>query len=267
MMTHCVINGNGQASLALGQYIDENVPITLFHFKILAQLGRQPCWKFWHKVESQAFYFSEDDYLPRESTKPPSSGKMSINTLCNPDPIKPERQRTPGTPIGSESGRPRRMAASATRSYKIPTESDEEAIDEMDFSWSTRLKGKGKGKAVEQALPVQSEATSLHLWTKHLGLLLKEEEKKWKERKRLAERDEFGRPKERIFKTEFMRSLASRIASFRERDRASTPVPIVEDDSDEEYVQRPTAKAKRKLPRWSDREDRTSVKRLKTSFE
>ncbi|KAG9127110.1 hypothetical protein FRC07_000614 [Ceratobasidium sp. 392] len=262
MMTHC----------ALGQYIDENVPITLFHFKVLARLGRQPCWKFWHKVESQAFYFSEDDYLPRESTKPPSSGKMSINTLCNPDPIKPERQTTPGTPLGSEegfllSGRPRRMAASATRSYKIPTESDEETVDEMDFSPALRrVKGKGKGKAVERTPPVQSESTSLHLWTKHLGLLLKEEEKKWKERKRLAERDEFGRPKERIFKTEFMRSLASRIASFRERDRASTPVPVVEDDSDEEYVQRPAAKTKRKLQhtRWSDREDRTPFKRFKT---
>lgn len=31
--------GFGQA---LGLYIDENVPITLFHFKVLARLGRQP---------------------------------------------------------------------------------------------------------------------------------------------------------------------------------------------------------------------------------
>ncbi|KAG8743522.1 hypothetical protein FRC10_011913 [Ceratobasidium sp. 414] len=278
MMTHCVINGNGQATeiygeQALGQYIDENVPITLFHFKVLARLGRQPCWKFWQKVESQAFYFSEDDYLPPESIKPLSSGKMSIDTLCNPDPIKPERLRTPDTPVGSQegfslSGRPRRMAASVPRSYRIPTESDEEAADETDFSSTvTRwTKGKGKGKATERTPPVQSESTSLHLWTKHLGLLLKEEEKKWKERKRLAERDEYGRPKERVCKTDFMRSLANRIVSFRERDRASTPAPIVEDDSDEEYVQRPTAKTKRKLQhtRWPDREDRTPAKRFKT---
>ncbi|KAG8694016.1 hypothetical protein FRC08_008749 [Ceratobasidium sp. 394] len=270
MMTHSVINGNVQA---LDQYIDENVPITLFHFKVLARLGRQPSWKFWQKVDSQAFYFSEDDYLPPENIKPLSSGKMSINTLCNPDPIKPERLRTPDTPVGSEegfslTGRPRRMAASVPRSYKIPTESDEEAADETEYSSTvTRwTKGKGKGKAEERTPPVQSESTSLHLWTKHLGLLLKEEEKKWKERKRLAERDEYGRPKERICKTDFMRSLANRIVAFRERDRASTPAPIVEDDSDEEYVQRPTAKTKRKLQhtRWPDREDRTPAKRLKT---
>lgn len=266
MMTHCVINGNGQA---LTQYIEENVPITLFHFKVLARLGRQPCWKFWHKVESQAFYFSEDDYLPPESTKPPSSDKMSINTLCHPDPTKPERFQTPDTSVSSVegfslSGRPRRQAASATRSYKIPTESDEEILDETESYLAIAEKGrgkgraKGKGKAVERPPAIQSESTSLHLWAKHLGLLLKEEEKKWKERKRLAERDQFGRPKERIFKTEFMRSLASRIVSLRERDRASTPVPVVEDDSDDEYVQPRMTKSKRKLQntRWSDR-DRT----------
>ncbi|KAF8606938.1 hypothetical protein BDV93DRAFT_330574 [Ceratobasidium sp. AG-I] len=276
MMTHCVINGNGQA---LGLYIDENVPITLFHFKALARLGRQPCWKFWQKVERQAFYFSEDDYLPHEDVRPPSSGKMSINTLCNPDPPTPQRLETPTTPTCSEEGssswsRPRRMAASATRSYRIASDSDdEETTDELEFSLhvlkKTKGKGKGKGRAVERTPVVQSETTSLHLWTKHLGLLLKEEEKKWKERKRLAERDEFGRPKERIFKTEFMRSLASRMVTLKERDRASTPAPVLEDDSDEEYIQRPTVRGKRKPQRggWVDRDDRMPTKRLKTISE
>ncbi|QRV92374.1 F-box-like domain protein [Ceratobasidium sp. AG-Ba] len=272
MMTHCVINGNG---LAVQQYIEENVPITLFHFKVLARLGRQPCRSFWQKVDSQAFYFSEDDYLPPETIKPPSSDKMSINTLCNPDPTKPERFQTPDTTIGSEegfssSGRPRRQAASATRSYKIPTESDEEAIEETEhlFPAAVKSRGKGKGKSniTERSPAFQSESTSLHLWTKHLGLLLKEEEKKWKERKRLAERDH-GRSKERVFKTDFMRSLASRIVALRQRDRASTPIPVIEDDSDDEYVQRPAARTKRKLhnSRWSD-QDRTP-KRFKAGSE
>ncbi|KAH7336889.1 hypothetical protein B0J17DRAFT_665274 [Rhizoctonia solani] len=180
MMTHCLINGNVNT---LNSYINENVPATLFHIKVLARLGRQPCWKFWSKLDKQKFYFSEEDYLPRETVKPPSSGKMSINTLCNPDPIKSERFQTPTTPSSFEEGssRPRRMAASATRTYKIPSDSDEDEIsDDMDYSYSTSRKGraKGKGKAVEQLSNTQPESTDFHLWTKHLGLLLKEEEKK-----------------------------------------------------------------------------------------
>ncbi|KAJ1303422.1 hypothetical protein OPQ81_011613 [Rhizoctonia solani] len=269
MMTHCLINGNGNT---LGSYIDENVPITLFHIKILARLGRQPCWKFWSKLDKQKFYFSEEDYLPRENVKPPSSGKMSINTLCNPDPAKSRRFQTPTTPSSVEEGssRPRRMAASATRTYRIPSDSDEDEIsDDMDYSYSTskrgRAKEKGKGKAVEQLPNVQPESTDFHLWTKHLGLLLKEEEKKWKERKRLSEKDEFGRPKERIFKTEFMRALASKVADMRKRDHASTPTPSVEDDSDEEYVQRPRLKRKARHPGWVDRDDRTPIKKHRIS--
>jgi hypothetical protein len=110
---------------------------------------------------------------------------MSINTLCNPDPIKSERFQTPTTPSGFEEGssRPRRVAASATRTYKIPSDSDsDEMSDDMDYSYSTskrgKTKGKGKGKAVEQPPNLQPESTDFHLWTKHLGLLLKEEEKK-----------------------------------------------------------------------------------------
>ncbi|CEL62481.1 hypothetical protein RSOLAG1IB_04837 [Rhizoctonia solani AG-1 IB] len=269
MMTHCLINGNLNT---LSSYINENVPITLFHIRVLARLGRQPCWKFWNKLDKQKFYFSEEDYLPRESAKPPSSGKMSINTLCNPDPIKSERFQTPTTPSGFEEGssRPRRVAASATRTYKIPSDSDsDEMSDDMDYSYSTskrgKTKGKGKGKAVEQPPNLQPESTDFHLWTKHLGLLLKEEEKKWKERKRLCEKDEFGRPKERIFKTEFMRALASKVADMRKRDHASTPTPSIEDDSDEEYVQRPRLKRKARHPGLVDRDDRTLIKKLRLS--
>ncbi|GAB1520820.1 hypothetical protein RhiTH_003908 [Rhizoctonia solani] len=269
MMTHCLINGNLNT---LSSYINENVPITLFHIRVLARLGRQPCWKFWNKLDKQKFYFSEEDYLPRESVKPPSSGKMSINTLCNPDPIKSERFQTPTTPSGFEEGssRPRRMAASATRTYKIPSDSDsDEMSDDMDHSYSTskrsRARGKGKGKAVEQPPNVQPESTDFHLWTKHLGLLLKEEEKKWKERKRLSEKDGIGKPKERIFKTEFMRALASKVADMRKRDHASTPTPSVEDDSDEEYVQRPRLKRKVRHSGLADRDDRTPIKKLRLS--
>ncbi|CAE6440123.1 unnamed protein product [Rhizoctonia solani] len=269
MMTHSLINGNMHT---LGSYIDENVPVTLFHIKVLARLGRQPCWKFWSKLDKQKFYFSEEDYLPQETVRPPPSGKMSINTLCNPDPIKSERSRTPATPSSFEEGssRPRRMAASATRTYKIPSDSDEDEVsDDMDYSYSTskrsRTKGKGKSKAVEQPPNIQPESTDFHLWTKHLGLLLKEEEKKWKERKRLAEKDESGRPKERIFKTEFMRALASKVTDMRKRDHASTPTPSVEDDSDEEYVQRPRLKRKVRHPGWADRDDRTPIKKLRVS--
>ncbi|KAF8685498.1 hypothetical protein RHS04_00596 [Rhizoctonia solani] len=269
MMTHCLINGNLNT---LSSYINENVPITLFHIRVLARLGRQPCWKFWNKLDKQKFYFSEEDYLPRESVKPPSSGKMSINTLCNPDPIKSERFQTPTTPSGFEEGssRPRRMAASATRTYRIPSDSDsDEMSDDMDHSYSTskrsRAKGKGKGKAVEQPPNVQPESTDFHLWTKHLGLLLKEEEKKWKERKRLSEKDGIGKPKERIFKTEFMRALASKVADMRKRDHASTPTPSVEDDSDEEYVQRPRLKRKVRHSGLADRDDRTPIKKLRLS--
>lgn len=108
---------------------------------------------------------------------------MSINTLCNPDP-KSERSPTPVALLGFEEGssRPRRMAASATRSYKIPTDSDEDEMsEEIDYSYLApkrgRAKGKGKGKATERT-SIQPESMDLHLWTKHLGLLLKEEEKK-----------------------------------------------------------------------------------------
>lgn len=66
-----------------------------------------------------------------------------------------------------------------------------------------------------------------------------------------------------------MRSLASRIVTLKERDRASTPAPVLEDDSDEEYIQRPVARGKRKLQRggWADKDDRMPTKRLKTISE
>jgi hypothetical protein len=109
---------------------------------------------------------------------------MSINTLCNPDPLKSGRSQTP-TPSSFDEGslRPRRMAASATRSYRIPTDSDEDEMsDDIDHSYSMpkrgKAKGKGKARAVERMPNVQPESIDLHLWTKHLGLLLKEEEKK-----------------------------------------------------------------------------------------
>ncbi|ELU39032.1 F-box-like domain-containing protein [Rhizoctonia solani AG-1 IA] len=269
VMLQIIFSNISRATTELRSYINENVPITLFHIRVLARLGRQP---FWNKLDKQKFYFSEEDYLPRESVKPPSSGKMSINTLCNPDPIKSERFQTPTTPSGFEEGssRPRRMAASATRTYKIPSDSDsDEMSDDMDHSYSTskrsRARGKGKGKAVEQPPNVQPESTDFHLWTKHLGLLLKEEEKKWKERKRLSEKDGIGKPKERIFKTEFMRALASKVADMRKRDHASTPTPSVEDDSDEEYVQRPRLKRKVRHSGLADRDDRTPIKKLRLS--
>jgi hypothetical protein len=64
-----------------------------------------------------------------------------------------------------------------------------------------------------------------------------------------------------------MRALASKLGALKERDRASTPIPAMEDDSDEEYVQRPAARNKRKVhhTRWADREDRVTIKRSRIS--
>jgi hypothetical protein len=75
--------------------------------------------------------------------------------------------------------RPRRMAAATITSYAVPDSDDEAIAGEEDVEFS--LFGGGqerKKKRVE---------TNLQRWIKHLGELLKEEQRKFKEKKKRVE--------------------------------------------------------------------------------
>ena len=119
-----------------------------------------------------AFYFDENDYLEvgksaADGSSPSRARSRRMKTEATPTPSMILDSPTSGSvgPAKTVRKRPRRSAAIA-RSYVIP-DSDDDSIAEgvRDFVTSDFAKKR------------RCE-TNLQLWIKHLGLLLKEEQRK-----------------------------------------------------------------------------------------
>ncbi|KAJ7134623.1 hypothetical protein C8R44DRAFT_697289 [Mycena epipterygia] len=259
-LTHAVINGNNSMINAYLHPVpvgEGPVPITLKHFQVMAQLGRATAdFYLYERIKQGApFYATEDDYLTgadsaRHLLKKLSKGKGKEAQPGSPTRVKMEPvEAVAGSPRGKK--RPRRSAAAAVNSYAVP-DSDDEAIaaeeDRDDEFAEFRMGGGARKKAVKVE-------THLERWIKALGELLKEEQRKYREKKKRVEKDKAAElgpgAKIRVSKSDFFRSLTSNMRILRELDtekRMSRVAgePVDSDAEDDEYVQQKAPRAKKR---------------------
>ncbi|KAI0761934.1 hypothetical protein BD413DRAFT_616676 [Trametes elegans] len=232
------------------------VPTTLKQFRILARLGRSPSMGLYDDIEAGTeFYFSEEDYLSPEELRGvvPPSGKKTRRTRAKSEQaiIKCEASPTPGpstaSPLSSRAAeapqskkRPRRSVASTVKSYVVPDSDDEDIADGRDDS----LQRYAKKRRAE---------TNMQRWIKHLAILLKEEQKKYNERKRRIHAATPPGAKVKVPKSEFHKSLALNLPRLRRIDRAKreklygADVPDEDfSEGDEDEYQYRTTRAKRR---------------------
>ncbi|OJA08806.1 hypothetical protein AZE42_01301 [Rhizopogon vesiculosus] len=266
-VTHAVINNNTTllhsfftCNAPSTNYVStsQHVPVTLKHFRLLARLGKSPNWCLYHEIENGAeFYFSEEDYLSKQppATEPKKYSKTKVKSDVR------KESSSPGIPrVSAHAGpskvqaspragkrRPRRSAATVT-SYVIP-DSDDEAIveDDDDNAVVVLMTMQAKKRKVE---------SNLQRWIKHLSVLLAEEQKKYKEKRKRLEQSALVEGRRRVAKSEFHKSLMVNLRSLRKTDLdkrkqlygpdAAEDDYFTEDDGDDEYRQR-TARASKRL--------------------
>ncbi|CDO71468.1 hypothetical protein BN946_scf184909.g62 [Trametes cinnabarina] len=247
------------------------VPTTLKHFKILARLGRSPSAVLISEIEDGAeFYFSEDDYLSQEELTrgvvPGASSKRAARkakaaaAMASASSsaarlaleVKWETSPTPGPSTLSASGpvagpstprqrtaslsmsphqqqqqvqgkkRPRRSVANAVKSYVVPDSDDEMIAD-------------GRDDLLVRFAKTRREETNLQRWIKHLAVILKEEQKKYNEKKRRVHAAAPPGSKVKVPKTEFHKSLATALPRLRRVDRARREKLYGADVPDEDW--------------------------------
>jgi len=182
-----------------------HVPVTLHHFKILARLGRSINWSMIHDIENGVeFFFSEDDYLKKQSNVKVKSDLTQPSVLLAPN--EAPRSKSDKSPA---KRRPRRMATETIRSYVVPDsdDDDDDIADDAETSWVMQIDA--KKRKVE---------TNLQQWIKELSILLKEEQRKYKEKKKRIERAVSPDTKVRTAKSEFLKSLTSNLRTLRKVD-------------------------------------------------
>ncbi|KAG0694532.1 hypothetical protein DFH29DRAFT_985243 [Suillus ampliporus] len=261
-LTHAVINNNTTllhgfftCSTPSTNYVStsQHVPVTLKHFRLLARLGKAPNWCLYHEIENGAeFYFSEEDYLSKQppATEPKRYSKVKVKSKET-SPSIPRFSTQPGpsrvqvSPRASKR-RPRRSAA--VMSYVIP-DSDDEAIveDDDDNAVVVLMTMQAKKRKVE---------SNLQRWIKHLSVLLAEEQKKYKDKRKRLEKSAPAEGRRRVAKSEFHKSLMVNLRSLRKLDLdkrkqlygpdAAEDDYFTEDDGDDEYRQRTTRANKRR---------------------
>ncbi|KAG1785964.1 uncharacterized protein HD556DRAFT_1434905 [Suillus plorans] len=235
-LTHAVINNNTT------------------HFRLLARLGKAPNWCLYHEIENGAeFYFSEEDYLSKQppATEPKRCSKVKVKSKeTSPTIPRLSTQAGPSkvqvSPRATKR-RPRRSAA-AVMSYVIP-DSDDEAIveDDDENAVVVLMTMQAKKRKVE---------SNLQRWVKHLSVLLAEEQKKYKEKRKRLEKSAPSEGRRRVAKSEFHKSLMVNLRSLRKLDLdkrkqlygpdAAEDDYFTEDDGDDEYRERTTRANKRR---------------------
>ncbi|KAJ6559193.1 hypothetical protein DFH09DRAFT_1083787 [Mycena vulgaris] len=259
-LMHAIINGNSSVlSTYLGTVpVSNPVAITLRHFQVLARLGSSSMdFYLYERIKQGApFYATEDDYLGNTDSARHLFKKLNKGKSKEVPPASPTRiiktepvELLAGSPRGRK--RPRRSAATAVNSYAVP-DSDDEAIaaaeDREDEFAEFRMGGGGVKKKTVRV------ETHLERWVKALGELLKEEQRKYREKKKRVEKERAAGPggKMRISKSDFFRSLTTNLRILRELDaekrmfRVAAGEDIDSDAEDDEYVQQKAPRAKRR---------------------
>ncbi|KAK7048365.1 hypothetical protein R3P38DRAFT_2868905 [Favolaschia claudopus] len=274
-LTHAVINGSYSV---LSAYLDTAtvpVPITLKHFQALAQLGRSTAdFHLYERIrEGAPFYRTEEDYLGNSDVarfllkklkgkdKGQEGQQPQLPTQTSPRVKAEPVELTAASPSPRKRKRPRRSATAVD--YAVP-DSDDEAIaaeeDMNDEFAEYRLGSLGGGKMKAKAdikVAAPKADTDLALWIKALEELNKEEQRKYREKKKRIENERAAvganAPKIRVSKSDFFRSLTTNLRSLRElnildhsRRQATAEQFEVTDDEDEDYVQTKAPKLKRR---------------------
>ncbi|EIW80954.1 hypothetical protein CONPUDRAFT_137081 [Coniophora puteana RWD-64-598 SS2] len=255
-MTHASINGNDHLlhiflASQISDYASQpsHLPITLKHFKLLAHLGRAPSWSLYHAIQLGAeFYFSEEDYLGKEpaliTKRWKGKARAEIKKESSPISLPLDASGSTGPSKASSSSRrkrPRRSAVEVAKSYVIPDSDDEAIAPEPDDSDVIALRNNhAKKRRVE---------TNLQRWIKHLALLLSEEQRKYKEKRKRLERQAPPDVKVRVSKSDFYKSLTGQLRDLRKIDlekRRQLYGPdvaaevLVDESDDDEYHVRPS---------------------------
>ncbi|KAF7982917.1 hypothetical protein HWV62_25194 [Athelia sp. TMB] len=247
-MIHAVVNDSLGAYLPYDD-VQNHVPITLQHFKLLARLGRGTCWSMYRDIEKGAeFYFDASDYLNSQPmAKVKAEVKTEVAQLAIP-PVASSSRKASSSRLLAEKNiskrRPRRSVASGIRSYAVPDSDDEDIADVEEMT--SAMQSIAKRRKVE---------TNLQRWIKELSVLLKEEQRKYKEKRKRVEKAADPDTKIRLNKSEFMKTLASNLRSLRKKDldkRRELYGPDVEEvdyseGEDDEYQIKTTRARKRKI--------------------
>ncbi|KAI0071695.1 hypothetical protein K474DRAFT_1686956 [Panus rudis PR-1116 ss-1] len=156
---------------------------------------------------------------------------------------------TESSPKGKK--RPRRSAVVAPKSYYVP-DSDDEGImpDEEDVGAGAKMKSNSL-KKVRKAI---REESNLQKWIKHLGVLFKEEQKKYNEKKRKAQQAAPPGVKLRFARNDFLRTLSYQLQCLRKRDKEKrqalygpdVPSEDYSSGEEDEYHERTTRSSKRR---------------------
>ncbi|KAH7913399.1 hypothetical protein BJ138DRAFT_1081602 [Hygrophoropsis aurantiaca] len=258
-ITHAIINNNVNILHSYFNppgmsYVGDHVPVTLKHFKLLAHLGRAPSSYLYHEVELGAeFYFSEQDYITQQPSSPDSKRsakvkwRMSVKKETSPPTIPNlgEPRAGPSRTTSSRSPRKRpRRSVTSTLSYVVP-DSDDEDIVESDNDLSALMNLEARKRKAE---------SNLQRWIKHLAIILSEELRKYKEKRKRLEKSAPLDVKLRVAKTEFHKSLTSNLRQLRKTDldkrkQLYGPDAGEEDyseDDDDEYQSRTARVSKRR---------------------
>jgi len=250
---------------------DKRIPVTFKHFKLLARLGRSINPNLFDDIEAGAeFYFSEEDYLsPEELHGSPRKMRKRKHTRIRIRMVSEysvKKEETPGPsviPTASSSSsaafeatpsspgpsnprkRPRRNAASSAKNYVVPDSDDDEIADENDEMV----------QCVHAHVKQRKEESNLQKWIKHLSVLLKEEQKKYKEKKKTVQAAAEPGTKIRMTRNDFQRSLAYYLQRLRKTDRdkrlqlygPDVPDEDYSSGEDDEYHERTTRSKRRKV--------------------
>ncbi|KAJ3536966.1 hypothetical protein NM688_g6761 [Phlebia brevispora] len=242
-MLHNVINGTPmtvQANLHhhTENYIPENrVPVTLRHFKMLARLGRTPPSCLFDDIEAGTeFYFGEEDYLTPEELdgappKPLAKKRKRIRiATVTQHAVKTESSPGPSTPGTNDvldvKLMPRRCAATSPN-YFVPDSDDDMIVEDGDEDELMQ--------EVHAIVRKRKDESNLQKWIKHLSGLLKEEQKKYSERKKALQAIISPSIKLKVPKTEFHKHLASQLARLRKADKDKRRILYGADCPDQDY--------------------------------
>ncbi|KAJ7212114.1 hypothetical protein GGX14DRAFT_447478 [Mycena pura] len=254
-LTHAVINGNNSVLSSYLIHVPSNtaVPVTLEHFQVMAKLGTGSIDVYLYDriKEGAPFYRTKEDYLKGTDVWLLKSKESQPGTLKN---VKAE----PGDSVmglgSSVRGRkrPRRSAVTAVDSYTVP-DSDDEAIaaaEDLDDEFAEYRIGQASRR---KAAKVERVETDLEAWIKALGELQKEEQRKYREKKRSEQEKAAGTAEKiRVAKSDFLRSLTMNLRKLRELEREQRlfrgpgGAEVFESDAEDgEYVQAPRSKRRK----------------------
>jgi len=203
--THCLlacVNGDSRYFM---KFLNRGVPVTFMHFQMRFRLEQEVPDQLWKVIEYQSFYATYEHYINRSqsSSKALTSDKQEISDRQTKRPRRQATQAVKTYAISLQSTGPSGIAYmnldDDPSEYDSAHESSTGAVDAMYDCGANDLR----------------RADQLALWIKSLADILHEEARKLRVKKKSVERDERGKPSQRIAKTPAHIELLKRLPPLR----------------------------------------------------